>query len=748
MNRHLIYVLILFASLTKIIAEDKIYPYRFDKDTTLAGLVLAEGKIFENDNYAFVAIYNSFRYENKPSSIMFYDNNFKVIETIKLTDNHSTFLRTTLVFDFDGDSYDEVVFGINDGTKIWFMYFDPSNSPKIKEKVLEIPYKNKYDNANINMVPAQIESGKFYEMIVTFSEQTVRDYTKRGIWAIDIEKKQKIWESYTAENLMKTDPINFISDNLSYIVYASSSRNTNKVKLLYSNNNYFYQNLQPPINTTYDKNFERSPNAKFDFNSPDFSSDSLAIIRAVNSKNELVWKRIIGGEVGTSVKIDSVRINNKQKILLACTVEHKSFLEIIDPFTGKVEKRTVLKKRYNEILVVGNKIFWTEFMRGIAQFNIDFKVVKSAKSKFKYFPLANISMEEENFIIGIEGSSIVQSLIALNENLEKVANFEVQGQSYYLKKSGLISVFDSGKRVSKLYSLHKIEWYNNISVDTLRNLVISFLLILVVTMILWLNTMRISWKRIKSQKEKLELTHNELKDTTAKLVEAEKLAVYGTIASSIAHEINSPLGAIINSAQRIRDSKSANIESNINLIEKAGKRAKSIVEKLLLGVQRNEENVKTNLNDVINEWKDLSGKQLENLGIKLNIEMVGNPDLAISSTELSQIITNLLFNSRDSIMDNNSEIKVITLSANIVDNNCEVFIQDSGPGFTEAKLQKPFEAFVSTKEKGKGTGLGLWVIKNIINNIGGKIKIGNSEMGAKVEIVIPLYSEKHIGQNG
>jgi len=747
MYRNLIYILILFASLTKIVAEEKMYPYRFDKDTTLTGLVLADGKIFDNNNYAFVAIYNSFRYENKPSSIIFYDNNFKVIETIKLTNNHSTFLRSTLVFDFDGDSYDEVVFGINDGTKIWFMYYDPSNTPQIKEKVLEIPYKSDYDTKVINWVPAQLEPDSFYEMVVTFNTHFLKEYTIRGIWGVDIERKEKIWGNYSAENYIKTAPINFVSGDLSYVVYASSARKLEKTKLIYSNNNYFYYNSREKFGSYYNTNFVKLPTAKFDHTAPDFSSDSLAVIRAVNSKNELVWKRIVG-ENEASVKIDSIKIGNKQKILLTCSDNKKSFLEIIDPFTGKVEKRKVLKDNYYDIFSSGDKIFATEFKRGIIQFNLDFMQTKSGPSKFRYSPIAIVSIDDEDIVIGTEGSTIYQSLFALNKNLEKVANFEVQGQSYYLPKSGLISMFDSGKRVSKLFSLHKVEWYNNISVDTLRNLVISILLILVVTMILWLNTLRISWKKIKSQKEKLELTHNELKETTAKLVEAEKLAVYGTIASSIAHEINSPLGAIINSAQRIRDSKSTNIDGNINLIEKAGKRAKSIVEKLLLGAQRNEENAKTNLNDVIIEWKDLSGKQLENLGIKLNIEISENPDLAISSTELSQIITNLLFNSRDSMMDNNSENKTITLSSNIINNKCEIIIQDSGPGFSEAKLQKPFEAFVSTKEKGKGTGLGLWLIKNIIDNIGGEIKIGNYEMGAKVEIKIPLYSGKLVGKNG
>jgi len=147
---------------------------------------------------------------------------------------------------------------------------------------------------------------------------------------------------------------------------------------------------------------------------------------------------------------------------------------------------------------------------------------------------------------------------------------------------------------------------------------------------------------------------------------------------------------------------------------------------------------------VLNEWKDLSIKQFENLGITLITEINGNPDLAISSTELNQILTNLLFNARDSIMDKGTEKKSVLIKTSVLESVYSIVVQDTGLGFSKSKLEKPFEAFVSTKEKGKGTGLGLWVIKNIIDNINGEIKVGNYEMGAVIEIKIPLYFEKMI----
>jgi len=93
-------------------------------------------------------------------------------------------------------------------------------------------------------------------------------------------------------------------------------------------------------------------------------------------------------------------------------------------------------------------------------------------------------------------------------------------------------------------------------------------------------------------------------------------------------------------------------------------------------------------------------------------------------------------------MDSGGEQKVISIKSYVLENNYTIVFSDTGSGFSSSKLEKPFEAFVSTKEKGKGTGLGLWVLKNILDSVRGEIKVKNSAIGAVVEIKIPLYIEK------
>ena len=735
------YILFLFGFLTNLKAEETIYSYKFDLDSTITGLVITEGHFFKNNNLSFVSIYNTFKFENKPPSILFYDEDYTLIDKFEFNSPQSTILRNILVFDFDGDSFDEIVFTITEPEKIWFLYYDPSNEPQIKTKIFEIPIKDNFDKIICNLAPAQIEGDNFFELIVTISEQIVRENIKRGIWAISVQNKAAIWQTYSAENFIKSDPLNFVYGDTSYVVYASSSRITNRIKLYYSKGNYFYFDFHNGVSSTFDTNFTKNKNAVLDKKADDFSSDSLAILRAVDSNNKSIWKRSLGG-MHTSVVLNKVIVNFDEKLLLACTVSSKSFLEIFDTKTGVVEKRRELADDYIFHLF-NDKIYATQTRSGIWVFDLDFNLIDSAKSKLKYSPFGSINYENKQFLLLTEGPGILQSIVALDDELNKVAYLESQGATYFLPKTKLISAYDSGNRTSRLLRFKPVEWYNQISVDMLRNLAISFLIILLFTMVLWINTLRISWKKIKKQKEELESTNIELKETSNKLVQAEKLAVYGTIASSIAHEINSPLGAIINSAQRIKENKNANIENNINLIEKAGKRAKSIIEKLLIGSQSNNADVKTNLLDVLNEWKDLSIKQFENLGINLVTEISKNPYLAISSTEMNQILTNLLSNARDSIMDYGGEQKNIFIKAYAFENKYTIVFSDTGSGFSRSKLEKPFEAFVSTKEKGKGTGLGLWVVKSILDNINGEIKVKNNNIGAEVEIIIPLYIEKN-----
>jgi signal transduction histidine kinase len=726
-----------------LFAQEDLYTYQFNLDSTIIGAVSAEGDIYPDCETTYISFYRTFKNESSRSLIYFFDENFNKIDSINFNYHVTSFFKEPLVFDFDDDSFDEIVFAIQEEDRIWYLYFDPSNKVPIKSKIFEILLKEKSLHYSTSMIAVQLDEDDIYELILTINEKHQRKSPISGIWAVDIEKKTPIWENLTAENFVKNTPINIVTENQSFIVYSSNS-SSGKDRFCFTNGNFFIIN-ENGTKTVYNKHYKIINEAIIDTLSEDYSIDSVASIRVVDSRNNILWKRKLGG-LSITTQIDTININNQKKILLAVyssrvNNKKKSLLEIIDPLTGKVENRKIFDKRFKQVFY-HNKTIYASFSRDMIKLDYELNVLNSAKSKFGYSPFAKIKIGDDNFLLTQEGSGVVQSIEALNNEMYKVAKRSIDGRVYFLPNSKLISVHNQGARKSKIYSMQPLPWYNKISPTSLRNLTISFLLILLVTMFLWVNTLRVSSKKIKRQKEELETTNKELKSTTSRLIQAEKLAVYGTIASGIAHEINSPLGAIINSAQRIKENNNIDIEKNINLIEKAGKRSKAIIEKLLLGTRRSNEDVCSNLIDVFAEWRELSNKQFENLGIKLETELICDDLLAISSTELNQIFTNILFNARDSIVEKNSTEKRILIKSKKEDSKCSIIIQDTGTGFSQSKLENPFKAFDTSKEKGKGTGLGLWVVNNILANLDGDLKINNYELGAEVKIIIPLYIEK------
>ncbi|MDA3861685.1 MAG: HAMP domain-containing sensor histidine kinase [Melioribacteraceae bacterium] len=743
-----LYILLLLT--TSLFAQEDIYSYRFNLDTTITGAVSQAEHIFPNCETTLISFYNTLKNEETLPYIDFFDENYEQIERITFDIPNTVLRKSPLVFDFDGDSFDEVVFAIIEPDRIYYLYFDPSNTPQIKSIVYEIPIKgNKFVESK--MIAAQLDEDDFFEMILLLGESYPKKNTINGMWAIDIEEKKMLWEDLSAEDLMTSKPINIVSDSLSFVICSGSAGNISNT-FVFCNGNYFVKNKYLP-QYSYNRNFQENKWAKVDTLVNDYSIDSVAFIRGIDAENNLLWQRNLGGK-NVKVHIDSVTIDGKKRIILAtyCYVRKKmgkSSIEIINPRTGTTENKTVFANFARSVFSDQQRIFVCfdrEIEEGkdyynIVELGLDLNPIMSFRDSHRQDPVETIKINEEDLLITTNGTSVLQKMFVFDNNLNIIGETNAIGKAHYLDRLKIIAVYDFRVRETKLYSIIHIPWYDRISPTLLRNVAFSFLTILLVTLLLWINTLRVASKKIKRQKKEIEETHAELKATTSKLIRSEKLAVYGTIASGIAHEINSPLGAIINSAQRIKNNPGTDLEKNITLIEKAGKRSKDIIEKLLVSTRTKSDNENTNMIDALNEWMELSQGQFENLGIKFITEINSNLLLAISSTELNQIFTNVFFNARDSISNINGGDKVITVFSAQHDNSCRIIIRDTGIGFSKEKLEIPFEAFNTTKEKGKGTGLGLWVVKSILDNINGQIKISNYENGAEVEIIIPLFEE-------
>ncbi len=230
-----------------------------------------------------------------------------------------------------------------------------------------------------------------------------------------------------------------------------------------------------------------------------------------------------------------------------------------------------------------------------------------------------------------------------------------------------------------------------------------------------------------------------------KLFESEKLAAVGTLAASIAHEVNNPLEAIKNSLHLLSSGNDSSSERFLSIAIKETERVGKIIHRML-GFARRSGGVEwTNVNQLIEETVALVERKLKHAGIsvlqKLDADLPaihGYPD------QLRQVFLNLILNAQQSI-EGAGGIEIRT-------SNCEtstepsvlVEISDTGCGITEEEMAHVFEPFFSMRKD--GTGLGLWVTQNIVRQHGGHIEIANRERkGSTFRLILPVDSSALIG---
>ncbi len=220
---------------------------------------------------------------------------------------------------------------------------------------------------------------------------------------------------------------------------------------------------------------------------------------------------------------------------------------------------------------------------------------------------------------------------------------------------------------------------------------------------------------VKSEEEK--------NKTFDALLENEKLASIGKVASGVAHEINNPLDGMQNCLNRLKKNPE-NLKQSIaylNLLENALKRINRVTGQLL-DFSRREDLLfrSTNLNELIKDIIPLVQYSIVKSKIKLKTNFDKMlPNIFGDADRLQQVFLNLLLNSIDA-MPNGGELILKTYSVNGYAN---IEITDTGSGIEESDLKKIFEPFYTTKQTGKGTGLGLTVSLNIVKEHNGEILI-------------------------
>jgi two-component system NtrC family sensor kinase len=220
------------------------------------------------------------------------------------------------------------------------------------------------------------------------------------------------------------------------------------------------------------------------------------------------------------------------------------------------------------------------------------------------------------------------------------------------------------------------------------------------------------------------------------MVATERLAALGTLAAGVAHEINNPLAIINESAGYLRTVLQkkdlaeipyrAFFDKALEKIETSVKRARTITHQLLADVGKNEQVLaEIDMQALLSETVQLIRRDAGSKGIRANLEADWSQrTLWADPNQIRQVLINLLNNAIHAT-DKDGEI---TVRLQWTDTGASIDIIDSGTGIPKENLDRIFEPFFSTKAPGKGTGLGLFVSRDIVEKFGGKLTV-ESQLG-------------------
>ncbi len=262
---------------------------------------------------------------------------------------------------------------------------------------------------------------------------------------------------------------------------------------------------------------------------------------------------------------------------------------------------------------------------------------------------------------------------------------------------------------------------------------------------------------IKKVMKDLEKANQHLKEAQAQLVQSEKMASLGALVAGIAHEINTPIGAVssmqdtlFRTLDRLRNNIGSKcpeevrdkvkfdaafrvVEDSHKVIQTGTERVVNIVKRLRSFARLDEAELKTvDIHEGLEDALILAHHEL-----KHTVTVIKNygdvPPISCFPSELNQVFLNLLINSKQAIKDEGT----ITITTFAKDKKIYIIFEDDGIGIPKENLHKIFDPGFTTKGSGIGTGLGLSICYQIIQNHRGEIRV-ESELGKGTRFTISL----------
>ena len=277
-------------------------------------------------------------------------------------------------------------------------------------------------------------------------------------------------------------------------------------------------------------------------------------------------------------------------------------------------------------------------------------------------------------------------------------------------------------------------------------------------------------KKVQVRTQELELSNKELKQKTLELedlnntldirikkeidnrkkqeqflIQQSKLAEMGEMISMIAHQWRQPLSALSTIIQNIHLRHSLG-KLDLEYLDSQRLKSNALTEKMSTTIEDfrnffkpNKEKQYFSIKDAINQTIFLIDDSFKSYNIKITNEISEDIVIYGFESELSQVLLNIIKNSKDAFIEKEIENPAILIKTKQVDTHIKILVSDNAGGISDLILDKIFEPYFTTKDSYNGTGLGLYMSKIIIEqNMKGELKVKNIEDGVQFSIYIPI----------
>ncbi len=262
--------------------------------------------------------------------------------------------------------------------------------------------------------------------------------------------------------------------------------------------------------------------------------------------------------------------------------------------------------------------------------------------------------------------------------------------------------------------------------------------------------------------QRVEQKTNELKRAHEHALHTEKMASLGKMAAVLAHEINNPLSGILTYSKLLRKwterewkdgtrgdfkateadatSRHKEISEALDLIASESRRCGDLVKNLLTFARATPMNLQaTNVNEVVDRSLRLVQHQLDLASIQVQLELDPDlPQVQCDAAQIEQVLLALIMNAIDA-MPQGGNLRLTTSFAGRLA-GVHIVVRDDGSGIPRDILPRIFEPFLTTKETGRGVGLGLAISRSILERHSGTIEV-QSELGRGTQFTLTLPAQ-------